>query len=162
MLRDDAAVTPTIGEILMVSVTVLMAAVVVAYALGIGPSKTAPKTSISAVGVDVAQDYVKLTHQGGDSLSLYDTKVTVEQKNERIIWTKANRSNLLVFTPGDSIYVYTNSSGKGIYLNGIPGAGQNLNAVWDSGSVDIVSGTGIKITIIDIPSNLVLVTTITP
>jgi len=160
MFGDDTAITPTIGEILMVTVTVLMAVVVAAYAFGMGTPKSAPKSVISAVSVDIAEDYVKLTHQGGDNINLFDTKVTAEQKNEKIIWTRANTSSGVLFKPGDSLYIYTGAAKKGIYLNGNAGTGQNLSAVLDSGSVDLVSGTGVKVALIDIPSSLAIVTNI--
>ena len=61
---DDRAVSPVIGVILMVAITVILAAVIGTFVLGLGDSlgDTAPQASFQCSGDD-------LVHSGGDSLN---------------------------------------------------------------------------------------------
>ncbi|WP_262176536.1 type IV pilin N-terminal domain-containing protein [Haloarcula laminariae] len=63
LLRDDDAVSPVIGVILMVAITVILAAVIATFVLGLGDSLSnqAPQASFTCEGDD-------LVHDGGDEL----------------------------------------------------------------------------------------------
>lgn len=73
MLRDDEAVSPVIGVILMVAITVILAAVIATFVLGLGEqvSSTAPTASMSTEfseqndGVD---GDLTINHDGGDTI----------------------------------------------------------------------------------------------
>ncbi|MDT3434522.1 type IV pilin N-terminal domain-containing protein [Haloarcula sp. 1CSR25-25] len=70
--NDDDAVSPVIGVILMVAITVILAAVIATFVLGLGDqvSNTAPQASFST-DYDATVDtngQVKITHDGGDSI----------------------------------------------------------------------------------------------
>jgi flagellin-like protein len=69
LLTDDRAVSPVIGVILMVAITVILAAVIGTFVLGLGDqvSENAPQASFS-FDFDVSNDYVNITHEGGDTL----------------------------------------------------------------------------------------------
>ena len=79
LLADDDAVSPVIGVILMVAITVILAAVIATFVLGLGEqvSQTTPTASFSseysgASGVDAGR--VTFSHDGGDTIqanSLY-------------------------------------------------------------------------------------------
>ncbi|MBX0285670.1 type IV pilin N-terminal domain-containing protein [Halomicroarcula sp. F28] len=60
---DDKAVSPVIGVILMVAITVILAAVIATFVLGLGDSLSnqAPQASFSCDGTT-------LVHDGGDEL----------------------------------------------------------------------------------------------
>ncbi len=45
---DDSAVSPVIGVILMVAITVILAAVIASFVLGLGPSETAPTVNFDS------------------------------------------------------------------------------------------------------------------
>lgn len=64
MFGDDRAVSPVIGVILMVAITVILAAVIGTFVLGLGDSlgDTAPQASFQCNGDT-------LVHGGGDSLN---------------------------------------------------------------------------------------------
>ncbi|SFS02992.1 flagellin N-terminal-like domain-containing protein [Halomicrobium zhouii] len=73
LLSDDDAVSPVIGVILMVAITVILAAVIATFVLGLGDqvSNTAPQASFST---DYSSSDLTVTHEGGDSIragSLY-------------------------------------------------------------------------------------------
>jgi len=67
---DDRAVSPVIGVILMVAVTVVLAAVVVGFVFGFSDSvgETQPNTQID-FGYDAAADELELSHSSGDTLN---------------------------------------------------------------------------------------------
>ena len=67
--NDDDAVSPVIGVILMVAITVILAAVIATFVLGLGDqvSNTAPQASFST-DYDSGSDLVSVTHDGGDSI----------------------------------------------------------------------------------------------
>ncbi|GCF12964.1 hypothetical protein Harman_08990 [Haloarcula mannanilytica] len=68
--NDDDAVSPVIGVILMVAITVILAAVIATFVLGLGDqvSNTAPQASFST-DYDSGAGEVDVTHDGGDSIT---------------------------------------------------------------------------------------------
>jgi flagellin-like protein len=75
LLNDDDAVSPVIGVILMVAITVILAAVIGTFVLGLGDQvqTTAPQASFN-FDVDGSGD-VLATHAGGDSIPESELKV---------------------------------------------------------------------------------------
>jgi flagellin-like protein len=99
LFNDDDAVSPVIGVILMVAITVILAAVIATFVLGLGDSlsNTAPQASFSFQyddGVDTSntddwdEDYTSdvkkltVTHDGGD---------TIEAGNLRVVGGETDR-----------------------------------------------------------------------
>ncbi len=150
--KNDEAVSPVIGVILMVAITVILAAVIAAFVFGMGPPKQAPQVSIRATSVDSTLDYVKLEHQGGADITLSDVKAILELGTSRITFGTVSNNNSYRLTAGDTIYIYTNTSTQKAYLNGIQGTGTDLNATTVSGSVDLTTGGEATVTLIDVPS----------
>lgn len=81
---DDRGVSPVIGVILMVAITVILAAVIATFVLGLGDSLSnqAPQAnwevSTNNIGDgDATNDEVTLTHTGGDSVDASNLKVTI-------------------------------------------------------------------------------------
>lgn len=67
-LEDDDAVSPVIGVILMVAITVILAAVIGAFVLGIGgDQESTPNAQISLT--NETPNTINATHQGGDSFT---------------------------------------------------------------------------------------------
>ena len=66
---DDRAVSPVIGVILMVAITVILAAVIGTFVLGLGDSlgDNQPNAQLS-VDVDEAANNSTINHNGGDSI----------------------------------------------------------------------------------------------
>ncbi|UVE50484.1 type IV pilin N-terminal domain-containing protein [Haloferax larsenii] len=72
LLADDGAVSPVIGVILMVAITVILAAVIGTFVLGLGDqvSETAPQASFSFDYVDNAgNDTLTVTHDSGEAIT---------------------------------------------------------------------------------------------
>lgn len=148
--QNEEAVSPVIGVILMVAITVILAAVIAAFVFGMGTPKQAPQSSIRASSVETgANSSVTLEHQGGADVVLGNTKLIVEQGTNRTSFDQAGNSTAR-FVAGDKIKVYTNSSASySINLNS-----RNITSVPTIPGADMVIGQGseLVVTMIDIPS----------
>ncbi|WP_256545828.1 type IV pilin [Halobellus inordinatus] len=69
LFTDDSAVSPVIGVILMVAITVILAAVIGSFVLNLGGSiqQTAPQASFD-FDYNASGTNVTITHQSGDSV----------------------------------------------------------------------------------------------
>ncbi|NHX37054.1 type IV pilin [Halolamina sp. R1-12] len=76
---DNRGVSPVIGVILMVAITVILAAVIGTFVLGLGDSLSqAPQAQLDAELTDSdgdGNDEIVLNHNGGDSLSWGEIRV---------------------------------------------------------------------------------------
>ena len=81
-MKDDA-VSPVIGVMLMLSITIIIAAVLMAFAGGMADTKpSTPSVDLSAEFVKSGEDIVlRLSHNGGDALNPKDIKVTAYVRN---------------------------------------------------------------------------------
>jgi flagellin-like protein len=87
LLTDEDAVSPVIGVILMVAITVILAAVIGTFVLGLGDqvSNSAPQASFQFEFEDSGNgfngdtgatgDFVNITHTGGDTIDAADLNV---------------------------------------------------------------------------------------
>jgi flagellin-like protein len=66
LLSDDNAVSPVIGVILMVAITVILAAVIGAFLLGLGGEQSA--TPQATFDIDEDDNSMVFTHGGGDTI----------------------------------------------------------------------------------------------
>jgi len=85
LFTDDSAVSPVIGAIRMVAITVILAAVIGSFVLNLGGSlqQSAPQASF---GFDyeadgAANDTVEITHETGDSIDAARLDVAVSSSN---------------------------------------------------------------------------------
>ncbi|RDZ63874.1 type IV pilin [Haloferax sp. Atlit-12N] len=76
LFKDDSAVSPVIGVILMVAITVILAAVIGTFVLGLGDQvgDTAPQASFS-FDYDNAQYDLVVTHESGEAID--DARLSV-------------------------------------------------------------------------------------
>ena len=82
LFTDERAVSPVIGVILMVAITVILAAVIGAFVLGIGgDQESTPQASISLdldPDADNSEDVaVEIAHNGGQTLELEDVGMSL-------------------------------------------------------------------------------------
>lgn len=77
---DERAVSPVIGVILMVAITVILAAVVGSLAFGLGETRDpAPRATFdTSIEDDGDSALLTITHEGGDGIDAARTRVTVE------------------------------------------------------------------------------------
>lgn len=92
LLTDEDAVSPVIGVILMVAITVILAAVIGTFVLGLGDrvGNDAPSASF---GFEQNADKVDVTHEGGDVIQQNLTvKYTSNSTSESYTWSEPDGS----------------------------------------------------------------------
>ena len=119
---DDSAVSPVIGVILMVAITVILAAVIASFVLGLGDSAAEPSPS-PTIDSSLDNDTLRLDVTGGDDFSASDAKIqaSINGSDQFEVPMDAN-STLDEVTAGDTI-VFNNSnllsSAGNVTFNGI-------------------------------------------
>lgn len=80
LLTDDSAVSPVIGIILMVAITVILAAIIGTFVLGLGDSvnNTAPQATFSFEYEqnEGGSDVLTITHEVGDTIEGQNLNIT--------------------------------------------------------------------------------------
>lgn len=100
---DDRAVSPVIGVILMVAITVILAAVIGTFVLGLGDSlgDNQPSAQLSATIEDDSDNKsVVIEHNGGDSIDPETLRVIVEDEDNNQV--EATNQFTDTFSVGDS------------------------------------------------------------
>jgi flagellin-like protein len=123
LLNDDDAVSPVIGVILMVAITVILAAVIGTFVLGLGDQvqTTAPQASFNfdydtgASGQDSwtnskgsATGKLTVAHNGGDSIAVGRLKLTGATSNDPAKFSATSLSGDV--TAGDSVNIWVAGS----------------------------------------------------
>jgi flagellin-like protein len=123
--KDERAVSPVIGVILMVAITVILAAVIGTFVLGLGENvqSTAPSASF-AFDYDSDDDELTITHESGDALDPTQVTVTGPIDEDGDTWDSIN--SVSEISAGDSITVEDDS----------PSSGDTTRVVWTSDSGD--------------------------
>jgi flagellin-like protein len=80
LLTDDEGVSPVIGVILMVAITVILAAVIAAFVLGIGDTDDpAPSASLNyEIDESSSPPEITISHDSGDSFAAGDVQVNLD------------------------------------------------------------------------------------
>ncbi len=150
--RNEDAVSPVIGVILMVAITVILAAVIAAFVFGLGGSQqAAPTASIVASNNPDTQTYdLKIQHKGGAMLKGGDWKLSVVNATgsdtSPIFVTSVASSDLSV---GAQISVQNLTSG----CTTCNVTNSTLNA---AGMGALASGSKYDVKLVHIPSNAML------
>lgn len=152
--KNEEAVSPVIGVILMVAITVILAAVIAAFVFGIGGTQEkAPTASlVVANNPDTSEADYKITHKGGDSLKGGDWKISVVNISSPPVYaTSLTGSDLSV--------------GHQIDINNITTACTSTTCNATNSTLNVVIGTqgplltGTKydIKLVHIPSNAIMI-----
>ena len=81
--RDERGVSPVIGVILMVAITVVMAAVIAGFVYGyIGTAVKAPNVVLSVVDDPSDSNSIIIKHSGGESVVASDWKCSITASKE--------------------------------------------------------------------------------
>lgn len=142
---NESAVSPIIGVILMVAITVILAAVIAVFVFGLSSEQQKPPTtSISVVNnVDTTEMDLKIQHKGGDILVGGGWKVSI----------------VPVGDPPD--FITANSSSFFKVANTINTENTTVNANWLSnttldGGGTLIRGGRYDVKIIQFPSEVLL------
>ncbi len=131
LFDDDRAVSPVIGVILMVAITVILAAVIGTFVLGLGDQvqSTTPQASFgfesgtTNVQTNGTSDYlemktVTITHETGDTISASDIRVSVD--GERAYTKGSGNTTEDTFTSdvsaGSSVTIVGASDASGVEI----------------------------------------------
>jgi len=135
LLDDDDAVSPVIGVILMVAITVILAAVIATFVLGLGEqiSETSPNTSFSfdyddeATGSDAwgssipaSGGLLNVTHSGGPNIDASQLSLTGSSVSSAGTYAASND-----YSSGDEI-----SAGDSIGI--AVDSGDSISIVWEN------------------------------
>jgi len=86
LCRDDNGVSPVVGVILMVAITVILAAVIAAFVLGQSEIEGTPQAIvvIDDINTDVTGNgyWINLTHNGGDPFHLNNIKLIITNNDQ--------------------------------------------------------------------------------
>jgi flagellin-like protein len=106
-LRDQRGVSPVIGVILMVAITVVMAAVVAAFSYGyLGNTPKAPNVALSVIDDPTDSNSVILKHNGGESIVANDWKCSVTAgKESPADFTTQTETGALPISTGTNLHV---------------------------------------------------------
>jgi flagellin-like protein len=145
-LEEEGAVSPVIGVILMVAITVILAAVIAAFVFGMGPPEQAPQASIRASATETdtgGLSIIMIEHQGGDEivLSSTGTKITVDGNN--VVYDDSATGE---FTAGERLYLVQNDTAYAV-------GNTSLDADY-AGTLEAIgtSGDTVNVKIIDVTS----------
>ncbi|WP_396611911.1 type IV pilin [Haloferax sp. S1W] len=120
-LTDDEAVSPVIGVILMVAITVILAAVIGTFVLGLGEqTESAPQASFSFQYNQSTDDYLNITHESGEAISSDQLSVSTGVNFDSIgndslnkksaTWTEIRGGTAIDVKAGSAVTITGNSS----------------------------------------------------
>jgi flagellin-like protein len=148
LFTEDRAVSPVIGVILMVAITVILAAVIGTFVLGLGDqvSESAPQAQFT-FDYDGAGN-ITVTHDGGDAIEAGDLSVT----SSVAIDLAKNSSSGYTGSPAESVALDntayesddTVSAGDTILVqrDGTDFNGETIRIVWSSPNSDKTATIG--------------------
>jgi flagellin-like protein len=135
LFADDDAVSPVIGVILMVAITVILAAVIASFVLGLGDQNNPAPTADFDFDYDTSTSppQITVTHGDGDELVAQNLYIRGEELDSEGQWDTFDSS----VSPGDAI-----AAGNSITVDtdstGTP-AEYVINVVWEDPDSDSTS-----------------------
>lgn len=166
--RRTRAVSPVIGIILMVAITVILGAVIASFVLGIGVGTQSPQASLTAADADDTEGpgggstLFKITHQGGATLDVANLNVSIEKANGNEVLLGYDGSELsdgVPTTGGGSTWPKLQINNQNVSSGGSLTVGDTMT-ILEKPSIDtgsISSGEEYRVVITHGPSDSVLV-----
>lgn len=145
----DRAVSEVLGVVFMVGITVIIAAVVGVFALGLSQQATqsGPPVAIGLESVDATADQVVLEHDGGERLRFSEITIKVRANGSTVTFP-ASAGSSTTWEPGDTITIDT--AAPSVVL-------ETTNEYSSAdGSIDFQTGDTLTVTIIDADSGTIL------
>jgi flagellin-like protein len=151
--KNEEAVSPVIGVILMVAITVILAAVIAAFVFNLGGSQSkTPVASLTITSVTNPGNNITITHGGGDSIDLNKVKAIIDgNSTSHNVIALLNSTETQYFNVGDTLIInsYTGSSDTKVFLNSV-GITSSLQS--PVGNFTLIPGK-IKVTLVDTSSS---------
>lgn len=113
-MKDERAVSPVIGTILMVAITVILAAVIAAFSFGFGagaPKGPTANIVISSIPETINIPDMKIIHKAGDTLKAGDWKISIVPAGQSPVYQASSTD----FQVGDQITTFNLTNGNGTY-----------------------------------------------
>ncbi|SNR30283.1 type IV pilin [Halorubrum vacuolatum] len=130
LFNDDKAVSPVIGVILMVAITVILAAVIGTFVLGLGDQvrDTTPSASINS---EIVDEEVRFTHESGQNIAVDNLRLSGPSPYDESLTDISDDDLDEEFNAGDNF-----TAGDTITTDGLgasEGSDNTLRLVWESG-----------------------------
>lgn len=146
-IKNEEAVSPVIGVILMVAITVILAAVIAAFVFGMGPPVLAPQASLQLSSASASTKNITITHSGGDAIDLNKVKAIIEQGTNRNTIAQLNATGSQILYAGDSLRIHQNTTGV-VAVNGV-----NILSPTESTSNFTLAAGLVTVTLLDTDSS---------
>lgn len=144
--KNTEASSPVIGVILMVAITVILAAVIAVLAFGLGGD--AQKTPVAAIVVmnnqDTPEPDIKIVHKGGDRLIGGGWKLSIVQVGHPVAFITASPAS--DFGVGEQFSAFNTTAGNA----------SNLTDKGFDGGVPLERGKSYDVKFIEYPSEALL------
>jgi flagellin-like protein len=112
--RDQRGVSPVIGVILMVAITVVMGAVVAGFAYGyLGNTPKAPSVALTVIDDPTDQNSVLVKHNGGENIGVNEWKGSLTAgKESNANFTAQTQLGAHAITTGTTLDVTWDTNGN--------------------------------------------------
>jgi FlaG/FlaF family flagellin (archaellin) len=151
-MKDETAVSPVIGVILMVAITVIIAAVVAAFGFGFGSNmnQKGPTAVITLSNVpETINIYdMKIVHKAGDKLRQGEWKISIVPAGESPVYQMSSTD----FQVGDQLTTTNLTNGNGTY-----NVTNKYITITGGTPVTFLQNTNYNVKIIVLPSQVLLV-----
>jgi len=155
--KNEEGVSPVIGVILMVAITVILAAVIAAFVFGMGGSLSEAPPTVSITAQNNAADTtldLKISHSGGELLKGSEWKISVVDEGDAPVYLSSLADDDFQ-VGGQIIMVGVVDSTTTSY--GFKNAGWSYSP---SGTLIFVTGNKYDVKIVHIPSNSMVLDTV--
>ena len=134
LLSEERAVSPVIGVILMVAITVILAAVIGTFVLGLGENvQTTPQAKFNFDYNEGAKE-LTITHDGGDAIQ--SDEMNIVGNGTDVSWTNslaAGMSDSYEVQAGNSTVIDGSADGS---TENLVGPGDTIRVVWSDPNTD--------------------------
>ncbi len=156
--RNEEAVSPVIGVILMVAITVILAAVIAAFVFGLGGSQEkAPTASVVVANNPDTTTYdLKISHKGGDTLKGGDWKLSVVNATG----TTGNTPQFVASTSGSDLSVGAQIRVTNVTYDCTAACSLTNSSLSSTVTGALQSGSKYDVKLVHVPSNAMLVDTV--
>ncbi len=134
-LDDDAAVSPVIGVILMVAITVILAAVIGTFVLGLGENVQSTPQAKFNFDYNQTGSALTITHDGGDAIDSDNLNITSDTGTD-VSWTDSLNTSLSEsydVKAGNSTTIEGNADAG---TENLVNSGDTIRVVWSDPNTD--------------------------